>query len=227
MSMDRACHACQKTPVDASQDSRGSSSPAFAVHPQTFSRTRKVMQISPRVLSILTLIAIPGMLQAQHLPESSLSPVSPHSFTAGRTPPLTHAPMFSVSPGRAGTPTLVASALLAAGFGAAAAGVIGHQLEMANDPMPLPGGDVGITGLVTGWVIGPALVTPLVVHLVNDRRGSLAAGYGAAALIAGAGILTAHADPPAVMAVAVVIGAPVLQAVSAVVMERLTDRRRN
>ncbi len=67
--------------------------------------------------------------------------------------------------------------------------------------------------------MGSALTSPLSVHLANGGRGSLTSAYLSSAVIAGAGMagLVAAGSPEGAY---VLMGAPVVQVVSAVLIER-------
>jgi hypothetical protein len=126
---------------------------------------------------------------------------------------------------RASTAGLIATGLLAAGASAAGDAVLGYNLERSQ-PSPRSGDDPGLTGLIVGWLVGPALVTPAAVHLVNGGNGSVGASYGAAAAIVGVGVIALRSRASG-LAVTLAVGGPLLQAISAVAIERATERRRD
>jgi hypothetical protein len=191
---------------------------------------------------ILLCLLFPTLLHGQQATAVRLpEPVAPVLGAAAALPPALVASAAAGAPApraaavstaldTAGAPAstagLIAAGLLAAGVSAAAGAVIGYNIDRTATSRP-SGDDPGLGGLIVGWLLAPALVTPGAVHLINDQHGSLGAGYAAAALIAGVGLATAYAGPPSPVTAAVFVGAPVLQAASAVVMERRSQRRRD
>jgi hypothetical protein len=201
------------------------------------------MRLPARTLTLLLCLLCPALLHAQHATASRLpTPVtaglpaavaaqaalSRTATTATESPAYRLASVIALDTagGPASAVGLLAAGLLAAGASAAAGAALGYNVDRSGPSGPT-GDDPGLGGLVVGWVLAPALITPGAVHLVNGQHGSLGAGYAAAAVIAGIGLVTAHAGPPTPVAVALVVGAPVLQAASAAIMERRTRRPRD
>jgi hypothetical protein len=200
-----------------------------------------IMRIHVRA-SLLVSLLFPALLHAQQAPAARLpQPVAPvlsegaallpafvPSIAAGA--PARSAAAITTALDTAGAPAstagLIATGLLAAGASAAAGAAIGYNIDRSS-PSPSGGDDPGLGGLIVGWVLAPAVVTPAAVHLIDNQHGSLGASYAAAAVIAGVSLVTAHAGPPAPVAVALVVGAPVLQAASAAIMERRSRRQRH
>jgi hypothetical protein len=96
--------------------------------------------------------------------------------------------------------------------------------------------DAGLQAGLVGGYIGMALLTPLAVHLRNDRRGSLGPAWGRSGLIAGAGLSlmfvgiatewgTEALSAPALSWVSLVV-TPAALVLSAVQTERSTADRR-
>jgi hypothetical protein len=176
------------------------------------------MRLNVRVVTALLLLASPACLHAQQAP----APRLPAAVTlAGPTAAPAHTSVTIDAPVPTGA--LLAVGLAAAGASAAAGAALGYNIDRGGASRPT-GDDPGLGGLVVGWVVAPALVTPAVVHLANGQRGSLATAYAASAVIAGVGMITAHAGAPNPVAVVLVVGSPVLQAASAVIVERRRNR---
>jgi hypothetical protein len=131
----------------------------------------------------------------------------------------------SLRPVRTADETRFLAGVAGAAIGALGGAYLGYQLDYNgfNWGCEHACEDPGIYGLTGGWFVGPALVTPLAVHLVNRRRGSLPTAYLSSALIAGVGIagLVAVGSPEGAF---ILLGAPLVQAISAVRIERGTAR---
>ena len=136
---------------------------------------------------------------------------------------------------RAATPVgrVVAGALLGGATGLLAGGVTGLYVggNRCNDPGN-PDSCHLLDGLLVGAAVGVALGTPGGAHLLNRRRGSLAWSLVASAALglAGAAIFNAaDGRPPGggrnAILVTAVIAVPVLQVVSATIIETRTARR--
>lgn len=122
-----------------------------------------------------------------------------------------------------------AGSLLLAGTAASAAGVIvggylGYRLDYDVLHWDCEHGceDPGLKGMLAGAMVGSALLTPLTVHLVNGRRGSLPLACLSAAAIGSLGVIAAAGDG----AEGLLLALPVAQVVSAVLIERRTALRR-
>lgn len=81
------------------------------------------------------------------------------------------------------------------------------------------GEDPGMEQDLLGAMIGSAVITPLAVHIVNDRQGQLLLSYGVAALLAGVGyvgVVNVGNPTDALF----LVGIPIAQVVSAVLFAR-------
>jgi hypothetical protein len=176
------------------------------------------MRLNVRVVTTLLLLSCPAGLHAQRASAARL----PVAVTPAVPPAAPASPRVTIeAPVSAGG--LFAVGLLAAGVSAAAGAVVGYNIDRSGPSRPT-GDDPGLGGLIVGWLMTPALVTPAVVHLANNQQGSLAPAYAASAIVAGAGMVAAHAGAPNPVAVVLVVGSPVLQAASAVIIERRRNR---
>lgn len=146
--------------------------------------------------------------------------------SAQQEPPYAHAirsadPVGLLSTRAGQAPS--AGALVLAGAAASAAGVIaggflGYRLDYDALHWGCERGceDPGLRGMLAGAMVGSAILTPLTVHLVNGRRGSLPVAFLSAAALGSLGVLAAGAD--ATEGVFLVL--PIAQVVSAVLIER-------
>jgi hypothetical protein len=149
-----------------------------------------------------------------------------------RRPPAAHAGRYSLpasSVDRADAllqqPPASTAALGAAGALGAAIGFFGGLMigrSVENRFFPCDCDDPGLWGAFVGAVAGPALTTPLSVHLANRSRGSLARGYGWAALISGAGVLGMFLGIQSEAGLLFLAATPIVQVVVAVANERAT-----
>lgn len=166
----------------------------------------------------LTLLAGTTPLTAQWRTEATL-PVSP-------TPSIAVGPTAlrvpdSLRVRRADGLTLGLAGVAGAAVGTLGGAFLGYQLQR-NAGGEYGGGD-GSNGLLIGWIVGSALTTPVSVHRANGEQGSLSSAYRSAALIAGAGVagLLVLGAPEIAF---VLVGAPVAQVISAVLIERRSAR---
>jgi hypothetical protein len=183
------------------------------------------MRRSCSLWCVLAFVAFPvAPVQGQRVPPGMAAPVMAPL-------PAATDPRASSNPSRLSTDiaerlgptrdgTLILVGTLAAGSAAALGALLGYELDRSSSWTG--GDDPGLGGLIVGWVVGPAVVTPGVVHVVNRGHGSGSAAYGAAALLALAGIVAAHTGEP-VLAIPLAVGAPLLQVVSAVLVTRATE----
>ena len=79
----------------------------------------------------------------------------------------------------------------------------------------------GVYGMVLGAYLGPAVLTPITVHLANRRRGSLSSSYGASLVITALAVGLPFVVPLPLVPVTL-FGAPIAHGVSAVKIERRT-----
>ncbi|MEO8138993.1 MAG: hypothetical protein ABI742_05065 [Gemmatimonadota bacterium] len=114
------------------------------------------------------------------------------------------------------TAGLVLAGLGGGTVGAFAGGVLGWQLGGGND---ICGDDsCGLAGAAYGALIGETTLLPLAIHLANHRHGNYWLSLLASAGISVAGILAvdaANAPGP-------LIGVPVAQIISSILIERAT-----
>jgi len=176
---------------------------------------RRQWRLSGLLMALLVGLAAP--LQAQWLSDSESAAHRISGTGDLRTVGLTAATV--AQPPVAG--------LVLAGAGGAAIGTLGgaflgYHLDRSGPNWGCAQGceDPGLYGLVGGWFIGSALLTPIAVHLANERRGSLSSSYLASAAIAGAGMLSLAAVGGSPVGAVILLGAPVAQVVSAVTIER-------
>ncbi len=159
-------------------------------------------------LLVLTGLQV-GSLHAQCVTSSpfpSIDHVSPPAL-----PPLDAFPRHEVHP----------ALLTAGGILGGAVGVFGGALAGAY----LTGNsceDCALVGAVYGAVTGGSTLLPLGVHLANGRRGNFGSSLLASLAVGAVGLGVAQAAN----SVEVMIAVPVLQIVSAVFIERGTERRR-
>ena len=108
--------------------------------------------------------------------------------------------------------------MILAGIGAAAAGLVGGALAGARIERAIHTcscDDPGLFGAIIGAAAGPALLTPIAVHVAGGGRGSLATSYGRAAAIGAGGFVSLFAfGAPGLVVLTVV--APAAQVYSAV-----------
>jgi hypothetical protein len=123
------------------------------------------------------------------------------------------------------TGRLIAAGVVASAVGAVGGAIVGYNLDHGGARWGCAHGceDPGLIGLVGGWMIGPALATPLAVHIANDGRGSLGASLLPALAIGVGGLVLVHGAGKA--APVPFFAAPVAQVVSAVTAERRTTSR--
>jgi hypothetical protein len=160
-------------------------------------------------------VAFPAAAQRSSLPmvpDVGPSPPSNSILSGGRTD--------ANRPQRPGDLSVEVASVAAAALGTVGGAVLGYQLDRRVFSWD-GGDDPGIHGFLGGWFIGGAVVTPLVTHLVNGRRGSLSSAYLASSLIGGIGLagLYAVGSPGGIV---FIFGAPLAQAVSAATIERRT-----
>ena len=111
------------------------------------------------------------------------------------------------------------TAAVASSVGFVGGALIGYQIERRGWSCACD--DPGLLGMWAGSFVGPAILTPLLVHHANDRRGSLRRGYQRSAFIAGAG-MTAVLIPVPLFVLGTLLVVPAVQAASAVKVERRT-----
>ena len=115
--------------------------------------------------------------------------------------------------------SLTMAGAVGAAVGTVAGAYAGYQLDHGGLNIGCSSGceDPGFVGLLVGWAVGPAITTPLAVHLFNGKRGSLSKSYQYAAMVSGAGIVAIMAKAPVALLLI-----PVGQTISAVIIERTT-----
>jgi len=133
---------------------------------------------------------------------------------------LAPAPELVVVQQPAPVPALGMAGILGASIGFFGGLFLGSNVE--NEFLPCGCDDPGLAGALVGAVVGPGLTTPLAVHLANGGRGSLATGYGWAALVSGAGMLGMLAGIRSEVGLWFLLATPVAQVVAAVASERAT-----
>lgn len=190
---------------------------------------------APGLLAAASLLGLPGAtpLAAQRPaePEVVVAEAAPRlappalRFAPPAPPPPRVDPAFRVD--RASTAddyNLVGVGVLAAAAGTLGGAFVGYHIDDKVFNWGCEHGceDPGIYGLVGGWFFGSALTTPLAVHLVDGRRGSLPHAYLSSGLIAGVGMALLAVGSP--RGAYVGLGAPVAQVISAVLIERKTTR---
>jgi hypothetical protein len=176
--------------------------------------------------AVTIVLALPGSVAAQRaLPPDTPVRIAP---LPAATTPFMHddgvRTVLAIDTVRSRTSTgaLIVAGVLTAGISAVAGAVIGYHIIPDRNP---PTDDPGLDGTITGWIFAPALFTPAAVHIVNNSQGNIAVTYGAALALAIAGYTLGYAGTD--VGTVLLVGAPVFQAVSAVVLERRTGQRRN
>lgn len=115
---------------------------------------------------------------------------------------------------------LVVVGLAAAAAGFIGGGLLGYHAERrwfwcaCDDP--------GLIGGLVGAFAGPALVTPVVVHAVNGRRGSLSRSYATSAMIGGLGFVLTLAMARSEAGLVPLFGTPLVQGINAAIVEMST-----
>ena len=110
-------------------------------------------------------------------------------------------------------PWLIVAGVAAAATGRLGGAEAGERIERANHTCSCD--DPGLFGAIVGAAAGPALLTPLAVHVAAGGRGSLRTSYGRAAAIGAAGLVSLFAfGAPGIAVLAVV--APAAQVYSAI-----------
>jgi hypothetical protein len=181
------------------------------------------LELSRRVAIVgLALLALTEPLYGQKRSDRMLPVGGASSVHAGLAAPrLT----LSTESQPANDVTLVLAGIAGATVGSFGGAFLGYQLDRNGGNWGCGHGceNPGLLGLVGGWFVGPALTTPLSVHLANGGRGSLGSAYLSSALIAGVGMagLTVAGSPEGAF---ILLAAPVAQAVSAVLIERSGPR---
>jgi hypothetical protein len=120
--------------------------------------------------------------------------------------------------------------LAAAGFFGAAVGFFGGLLagsRVENEWFPCNCDDPGLAGALFGAILAPAVTTPVAVHLANRSRGSLASGFGWAALVSGASVLGMVAGLQSEAGLMFLVASPIAQIFVAVANERATSANRS
>lgn len=170
----------------------------------------------------LTLLAAAAPVSAQWRAEPIL-PVRQAPSVSVVPPALLLPDSLQSRPDHAATLAMIGAAN--AVIGSLGGAYMGYQLDRNHFNWGCEYGceDPGLTGLLGGWFLGSALTTPLSVHYANGGRGSLPAAYLSSALIAGAGMagFLAAGSPGGTL---FVLGAPVAQVISAVLIERRSAR---
>lgn len=189
---------------------------------------------APPKLTALTVLLV-GALLVPHAAHAQWR--TPPAPAAARTalvahpgPPPGFLPVTAAGPAREVPPTV---SLVWAGATGSALGFVGGALAgyvveigLSLASLQAPGDDPGLSGLLVGSFVGPAVLAPLAVHRTNDRQGSLPAALGVAGVIAAAGLggLVAT-DFHRSGFWTVMWTVPALQVVSAVIVEKKTARR--
>lgn len=178
-------------------------------------------------------LTIPGFLMAVTL-LSGASPLSAQ-WRAEPMVPIDRAPSIALAPAvlqlpdslqpAPSTATLGLVGVAGAWGGVLAGAFLGGHLERVISGGCGPGcQDDGGTGQGAGWLVGPALLTPLSVHYANGRRGSLSKAYLYAGLITGAaaiGLMAEGYSVPWLLA----LNHPWAHVISAVVIEQATAQQ--
>ena len=165
-----------------------------------------------------SLLVWPAVAGAQEVVPRG-APFRPLPIDRAYTPPAVR--LDVKEPGRA---SLTVAGLLASTAGFVGGAVAGYQLERSRYGWSCACDDPGLEGLIYGAAIGPALTTPLSVHLANGKRGSFAASFGAAAAISALSVVGLRASDGSDTVLFFILVPPVAQGISAAIIESRTAR---
>jgi hypothetical protein len=159
---------------------------------------------------LVLIVMMPGGAAYAQSASAYLPPLSvPDAFV--RQNGAHEAPRFQEQPRRS-TGSLLGAGILAAVGGAVVGGVAGFAIGNTGDHE-----NSTFVGAMIGWMVVPAVVTPIVVHVRNHGHGSVLASFAPAGGIVALPLILDNAY--------VALVAPLLQAGSAVAVHRITDRR--
>jgi hypothetical protein len=117
------------------------------------------------------------------------------------------------------TSSLLAAGLLSAGASWVGGAIVGWHL--AGDPSDCGGCEFeGFGGALLGSILTPAIVVPATVNFVNDGAGSFGAGVFPTLAVGAVGTLVGLSSPNS----PVILLVPIAQALTAIAVERATER---